>query len=751
LVVNGVDIEGRDYNFQHGSNKKASMSTINTSQNGSSGISQELSEKIARHFNLLLNQATIYGISHPSIAAMVPAFYRSLKEGLAKAPILSIMLERDSLYLEDWCIDKRVNLRRIVNHFKKAGIQSISFSEGMMEEELLPFLAVFCDPKAHPTAEEMKAGLKRHRVVSIRLNYVFYKYKKMITDEEGSADDEATLGGDHAAKKQLTAEAALAELERSLSLQTLLEDPTGFSRELLETGGADGPDEEGLRPGLLVAEKLRQLGNEIRSAPLGTGSATLESMIQAVFKMRSELLETIETQKAMGVIYREESLIQDEAQALTRQVIIRLIREEYNRGEISIPRLAQILRRMLPDVKEMRRILPELKEALLADGMPLSDFLTLIKELTWELQDEGLVKVLQEAAEEVGVTAEELILHIKEDPKSAAELIILAAEIRNAGLTGDERQLTDMLVDYVERVGNHLAIESAKAEGIEGGKHLNQILSRIQMELVEQLGTHPLKTEVISSVDQRLSERISSTLRRLKSSWVFQQLSGEGKLVDAAEIVRVLENTLESDRELEEILDPIRTTLQSQGMSESAFEQIYNDVFSRLKTQQERRQWGDLPSNTFNRSMTFFLLNWLIQKAMRYPGTFSAILISVREISLHRAIARDVDLNSSEIRNTVLETLQNAIRGVDILGTLGENRIILILPMTPIHGAHIVLDKISRILKLQRYTLQGIPARAEFCLTAIPFSRSRTPTVESFIDAAEKSLLRVIAARSKTR
>ncbi|MBW2148576.1 MAG: diguanylate cyclase [Deltaproteobacteria bacterium] len=728
-------------------------------------LSQQIAEKIARHFNILFNQATIYHGSHPSIASGIPVFYQSMNEGLAMVSPLTLMLERDSLYLEEWCIDKRVNLRKFVNHFKKAGIQSISFSHGLRQEELLPFVVVFCDLKTYPTVELMKEGLARHGVESIRLNYVIYK--KMTTDEEVVAAGETALGrgatekiplkelqealgGDQAVKESLMAKMALDELERSISLQKLLEDPAGFGRELVGAG-TQGPSEDGLSRGVIVSEKLRQLRNEIRSTPLGTDFATIENMMQAVFKMRAELMEAVEVQKGMGVLFQEEGLIRDEANALTRQVVIRLIREEYNQGEISIRRLAQILRRMMPDVRELRLILPELKAALLADGMPLADFLKLIKELARELQEEGLVQVLQEASEEVGVKVEELILHIKEDPRSAAELILLAAEIRNAGLVGDKTLLTDLLVDYVERVGSHMAMESAKSKGVEGGKHLHQLLSNIQSKLVEHLRAQPVNAEVVSSVDQKVGERIGATLGKLKSSWVLHQISGREKLMDAAEVIRVLENTLEHEQELEDILEPVRESLLRQGMSDSLFDQIFNDIFSRLEERHKSKQWGDLPSQTFNRRMTLFMLNWEIQRATRYESPFSAILLSIYTIEFQRTITLDIDLDSPEIRNTVLEILRQSIRKVDVVGTLGQNRIFLLLPMTPLNGARVVLERIRTGLKHQHYTLQGIPARVEFCMTAVSFDRQHTPTVEAFVDVAEKSLLRVIAMYSKNR
>jgi hypothetical protein len=96
-------------------------------------------------------------------------------------------------------------------------------------------------------------------------------------------------------------------------------------------------------------------------------------------------------------------MILKETNALTDQVIARIVREEYNQGEISIPRLAQIIRRLLPEPGEIKRLLPLLKETLLAEGMSLAEFLRLIQELGKELESEGLVQALKESADTIGL------------------------------------------------------------------------------------------------------------------------------------------------------------------------------------------------------------------------------------------------------------------------------------------------------------------------------------------------------------
>jgi len=101
---------------------------------------------------------------------------------------------------------------------------------------------------------------------------------------------------------------------------------------------------------------------------------------------------------------------------------VRLIKDEYrNDHTISIKRLAQIIRRMLPDIKELKFLLPQLKDGLFAEGMSPSDYLSLVKELNKELDSDGLIQVLIEASEQIGLTFNELLEGIKESPEESCQ------------------------------------------------------------------------------------------------------------------------------------------------------------------------------------------------------------------------------------------------------------------------------------------------------------------------------------------
>jgi hypothetical protein len=109
--------------------------------------------------------------------------------------------------------------------------------------------------------------------------------------------------------------------------------------------------------------------------------------------------------------------------------------------------------------------------------MQLADYLKMVDELSNELQDEELSKILQQSAEAVGLYGQDLIMEVKSNPVQAAELIFLAAEIRKAG--GDENMLTDLLVDYVEKIGSKLTLDTARESKVEGEQHLRQVMESV--------------------------------------------------------------------------------------------------------------------------------------------------------------------------------------------------------------------------------------------------------------------------------
>ena len=165
-------------------------------------VDQRQAETLARLFNMAYNSAMLYGGAHQTAQeGAVPLFNLIRKYIDNKESTLSIIAERESVYVENYCVDKIINARRLLVHFKKAGLQSISFDSTLTLESMRSLFLVLSDQLAYKTADDMKNALMLGHCEGIRLNYVVYR--KMTVDEaivnKEAAGVPAAAGADHSA------------------------------------------------------------------------------------------------------------------------------------------------------------------------------------------------------------------------------------------------------------------------------------------------------------------------------------------------------------------------------------------------------------------------------------------------------------------------------------------------------------------------------------------------------------------------
>jgi hypothetical protein len=175
----------------------------------------------------------------------------------------------------------------------------------------------------------------------------------------------------------------------------------------LTSGDSDsGVPDQSVGHGPMLLHQLDLMRQEVEKQLEGGADSSLENLADAVFDLKKRLFEGIETQKALGIAYANESTIIDNVNELTDRVLIRLIRKEYKDGNIPIARLALIITRLVPEASELKRLLPKIKQALLDQGMMLAEYLDLIQELKNELKSEELARILQESSEAIGVDSD---------------------------------------------------------------------------------------------------------------------------------------------------------------------------------------------------------------------------------------------------------------------------------------------------------------------------------------------------------
>jgi hypothetical protein len=606
-----------------------------TSRHKSSGLSKEKSDKIGRLINQFFNRAVLYSSNHPYTLESMLELYQVLSEGLVSISPLSIIMDRDKIFVEEEPVDSSVNIQRLVGHLKKVDIHSISFKRGIQEKEMEKFIKVFKDLNTYGTASAMQRSFPRLSIKNIMINNVIFK--KVTLEQKVSykrdSHKESPKGfvvPDSAKLEGKFVEALPRGHVQNLSLDKLIMDPLKFSKDIFETDipGVNEETESGAG-GMFIFQKLCQIRGEILQNCSNMDLPNLEKTAEAVQQMRKGILDEIETQKADGVHFPEESAIENELNDLSDQIIIRLIKEEYRQGEISTKRLSQIIFRLIPDQRDLKRLLPKIKEALIEEGMAISDYLELIKELGKELGDKGLVQALHDGAQEIGVSAEDLIREIRKDPKVAAELIVLAAEVRKELGQGDENVLTELLVDYVERVSGQMALESAEKEGPNGGKNLRTIMERVEQELLGKLRARNLETGLLDTIASRLSDNLEKSLDDVRSSWIVKQLSHRDPMsIDPSQISKILQNVTYNEDDFLPFFELIREKLERDGWNETHLQWIYDTISEKLTEEPEKRDIK-APKGALARNLILFILQGEIRKALRYPYPFSTLTLRI--------------------------------------------------------------------------------------------------------------------------
>ncbi len=781
-----------------------------------SKIDKKTVDKIGRSFALLFNRVAMYNLDHPFTVESMNNYYRTVADGLGTFSPIVLIMHQEQFFLEEEPLDSRINTSKMVIHFKKAGIQSISFEKGMKADELNRFVGIFSDLAKHPTADHMKKALLSNGVKGIKINHIIFK--KMTADDKIVSKD--TVVGDLSRVPKATQSAAktkfmdmmvenivMEEVEKSISIKSLMEDPTGVSKAMIDkdlsaskvkgdgTGHADasgastdvdpsasgeggegkgGSDDGKGRSGDVIIKQLDVIKKEVETAMSGTGNIEMPELASAVLAMKKDLLEQIEAQKAMGVVFENEGMIRDETDAIMDGVLIGLIKDEYKKGKVSIQRLGQIIRRMVPDPEELKRLMPKIKEALIKEGMSLPDFAQLAEELGKELQSEELAQVLKKSAEEIGVDGEELIREFQVDPGGAAELIYLASEIKKG--TGDEKVLSDLLVDYVERIGSKISLDAAGQKGEEGGKYLKDIISKVESEIVGQLKQKDINNDVISSVQNRLEERMEECFNKLQSDWASRyddSAGGKGK-----SILDIFEEDAEEGTDLKAILESVRSSVQEGGLDVNDFKQVFDEVSRRKldqhrenlkkeelkkeaqqkqkqekeegkkktqekKEQEKKKEKPGLPKGVLNRSNTLYFIEKEIARAVRYGTTFSIMLLSIFKVTPEKSVPKGM-ISRDNITNAVLAELAEAVRDTDTVGLLDKKKILTLLPMTGKTESKMAMSRIMKALKAEPFIINDYPLAVKIVGIVSLYDNDRAQTLKSYIKASELELYNMI-------
>ncbi len=500
-----------------------------------------------------------------------------------------------------------------------------------------------------------------------------------------------------------------------------------------ETGGAHQTDANAIGKqgnGPLLLHQLELMQQEVRRHLQGRGDISLSDLAEAIFDMKRQLLEGIQSQKALGIAYSNEAAIVDSANLLADQVLMELIKEEYQAGKVTTARLAQIIRRMIPEAADLKRLLPQIKWTLLAEGMPMAEYLNLINELRTELQGDELSRILEESATTIGLEGQDLIEEVKRNPGQAAELIYLASEIRKGG--GDDSLLPDILVDYVEHIGKQMAEDAAANGSSDDSGHLENVISGIESSILNKLRQMNLGADVITRMEQRINERMESILDGIRVQWLESQAgAAPSEKTRKLTVLQTLEHHIGEDEDLAEILKMVRAKVSTGEIEENNYSQIHEEITLQKQLILSKRSGIRMAEGLLSNDDVMFIMEKEIARARRYGTHFSIIAIAF--VSAKPKIkSLDKILTNEIVLHAAMEKVATIIRDVDYIGRIGKNRIVVLLPTIDLDNAKKALTRVVRLLHTQPLDVSGVPVQLRAAGVAIAYDEEQAPDPKLF-------------------
>ncbi len=704
-----------------------------------------------RSFALLFNRSFMYSVDHPFQIEAINTAYQALTQLLQNISPTVFILNRKQFYIDEEPLDPRLNVSRVADHFKRTGIESISFYKGVEKKELQMFLKIATTLNQYPNAEAMSKAIFKKRIDHIKINHIFYK-KVSAEDEVISRDllDKVTpemMGEDQDKVRQMFMDSVFSnifqeEFIKNLNLKNLLTDPGNFSREMiasdlttvkqLNNQNLSEDKNAVIHPGKYLLKQLEVIDYDVEKNLSEGRTVDLPQIAEALSDMRQKLIEGIEAQKALGVAYSNEAEVFSRATEITDKVLIRIIKEEYKGGETSLSRLAQILSRIIPEADELKRLLPKIKTALIEEGMPQDDFISLIRTLGKELQNEGLANILSESAEEIGVDGSDIIKQIKENPLQSAEMIYLASEIRKSG--GDEKALTDLLVNYVEQVGSKYSQDLSEKKGDEGEKHIQKAMVEVKSSLLQHLGKLDIKDDLLKRLEERVNRRMDEVFNNMRSEWINSHLvSPKNGSLQELTVLETLERSVSEDEDLAQILKIVREKVESGEIDENDFEKIYPEIVKQEKLLKSENGKKTLPSGIMREQILMNNMEKEILRAKRYKTS-----ISILGFTLVKARAKtDLQtnqINKRDILDALLLKLVEIFRTPDIVGEVRKNLFIALLPMTDRGQANLALKRAMKIIHLNPLDVSGVALEIKVAGVVSDISLMDISDAESLVD-----------------
>jgi len=671
-------------------------------QNGIEGaarIDRKDAELIVRGWNLLFNRCFSYAFDHPLVQETIPRVWELFRSANQRAGGLNIQLMEAMFFVDGADVMYQPNNRRIADHLRRFKIESLTLSVNFSLRDF----AILIDASAltHPDPTGFLRYYQSRGGSNLEINQVSMR---AVRGDEIVANAGALRGGfggqagtaegggeerfEDIVLKAMVGRLTAQELEGNVALVQLLADPQALGRAAIEGTQGVAPQARAAGMGQMVMNVLSHFATQ--QAKQGF---SVEELLAGIFAMRGEMLSMVKSQRTLEMGLAEEE-VEAATDAAFDQTVCRIILEEFKASRGNSRRVAHVLGRVVPGKKELRRILPKLKDTLISAGCGLPEWYGLVKELSVVVQGDKALEELAAAASEMGVSPDEILAELRKDPRGAAKLLVVASEIRRAGgdPTGDAA--LQSLLESMDVAGQRITDEVGDSPAEVAGAV--QTYNRLQSEVRQELSSKEMPSEVRGNLMRKLDLRATRTLTDLKAKVLAGQLRDPNGSIETK--AGALGELIQDEGEIEGILEMAFNLVGTDELAQQIGMQIAEKVRNRLREERERAASRDLPAGVYPKAVAEFFLRYETRRAARYGVPFSAMLVSFQGLPEDKD---SLETHGHELRglfHVLAGDLRSQLREVDFVGSLGYNRILIVLPMTVESNGVVVGRKIRERL-----------------------------------------------------
>lgn len=664
---------------------------------GASRVDRKDAELIVRGWNLLFNRCFSYAFDHPLVQETIPRVWELFRVPLQRTGALNIQLLEAMFFVDGADVMYQPNNRRIADHLRRYKIESLTLEAAFTAHDFAVLVDACALTHADPASFMRYYGSRGGAHLAV--NQVSMR---AVRGDEIVASASSHPGGTHGqgaaspgaerfediVLKAMVGRLTAQELEGNVALVQLLADPQALGRAALEGTQGVAPQSRAAGMGQMVMNVLSHFATS--QAKQGF---SVEELLAGIYAMRGEMLSMVKSQQAL-----DQGLAEADVETATDgafdQTVCRIILDEYKASKGNIRRLAHVLGRVVPGKKELRRILPKLKDALISAGCGLQDWYGLVNELSAVVQGDKALEELAAAAGEIGVTPDEILSELRKDPRGAAKLLVVASEIRRAGGDPGGDAALQALLESMDHAGQKLT-ESV-------GDSLPEVAGAVaaykslQSEVRQELSNKNLAPELRGNLMRKLDLRATRTLVDLKAKVLAGQLRDREGSID--EKAGVLGELVQDEGEIDGILEMACTLVGGDELVHQIGTQIAEKVRLRIHEERERAASRELPAGVYPKAVAEFFLRYETRRAARYGVPFSAMLLSFQGLPEDKDSLDAHGIGLRGLFHVLAGDLRSHLREVDFVGSLGYNRILVVLPMIVEANGKLVMKKIREHL-----------------------------------------------------